>query len=139
MKNMEELESEVIRLREENRTLRVDNQTLRAENTDLRGENMSLRQGKRFKDEVYYSSPPHSSYNSSPWQSPKLEVTTTQMHPSTTNTSPVINTITTSRSPTFNAATAVTAHEQNHSSVKLVDPRTVEQSLRLASNNCVHS
>lgn len=47
LKNMEELENEVRRLREDNRILRNENQQLREDNAGLRQENMILRQEQR--------------------------------------------------------------------------------------------
>lgn len=143
MKNMEELENEVLRLREENKTLRADNQTLRAENANLRQENMTLRQGKHR--DVYYSH--NSSYNSSPWQSPsggsssfdsglKLEVSS-PLHPiiTTNASSPITTTTISSR-----AAVAPSSTTSSKSS-KLVDPRAVELSLSntTTTTSCVHS
>jgi len=47
LKNMEELENEVRRLREDNRILRNENQQLREDNAGLRQDNMILRQEQR--------------------------------------------------------------------------------------------
>lgn len=47
LKNMEELENEVRRLREDNRILRNENQQLREDNAGLRQDNMALRQEQR--------------------------------------------------------------------------------------------
>lgn len=47
LKNMEELENEVRRLREDNRILRNENQQLREDNAGLRHDNMILRQEQR--------------------------------------------------------------------------------------------
>lgn len=139
LKNMEELENEVRRLREDNRILRNENQQLREDNAGLRQDNMILRQEQRGASSNPNSPDLIKRRKIEP--TPKTENCNNNNNDSAWNSPNSGSSYKNEQSPQHHYSTSWIPVEKmevvHDSSVNLVDPHAVER--KNNSNNSVQS